>query len=67
MLLQNMDTRLFYAGPRQWIDDPTQAQNLKAIEDAAQAYVSENLINAEIVVEHRASGRATRLPIRGGS
>jgi len=51
VLLQDTQTKLFYAGPGRWAKDKTDALNFERIDRAAQIYDTENLPFAEILVE----------------
>lgn len=51
VLLQNSETKLYFAGPNEWTDDSTKAVNFEHIDRASQIYASENLAYAEIVLE----------------
>jgi len=51
VLLQNSETKLFFAGPNEWTEDSTKAINFEHIDRATEVYTSENLTYAEIVLE----------------
>ncbi len=51
VLLQNSETKLYFAGPNEWTDDATKAVNFEHIDRASQTYAAENLAYAEIVLE----------------
>jgi len=50
VLLQNAETKLYFAGPNEWTEDVAKAVNFEHIDQASQAYASENLAYAEIVL-----------------
>jgi hypothetical protein len=51
VLLQDTETKLFYAGPGRWVKEKPEALNFERIERAAQVYETENYPFAEILVE----------------
>ena len=51
VLLQDAQTKLFYAAPGRWVKDKPEALNFERVDRAAQVYETENLPFAEIVVE----------------
>ncbi len=51
VLLQDTQTKLYYAGPGRWVKERQEALDLEKIERAAQAYDTENYPFAEILVE----------------
>ncbi len=53
VLLQDTQTKLFYAGPGRWVKERSEAYDFEKIERAAQAYESENYPFAEILVEEQ--------------
>ncbi len=53
VLLQDTQTKLFYAGPGRWVKERSEAYDFERIERAAQAYDSENYPFAEILVEEQ--------------
>ncbi len=53
VLLQDTQTKLYYAGPGRWIKERSEAYDFERIERAAQAYDSENYPFAEILIEEQ--------------
>ncbi len=51
VLLQNKQTRRYYAGPDHWVEDPNQALSFSDVSAAAKAFSEEDLTDAEIVIE----------------
>ena len=51
VLLQDAQTKLFYAAPGRWVKEKLEALNFERVDRAAQVYETENLPFAEIVVE----------------
>ncbi len=50
VLLQNTETKLYFAGPNEWTEDAAKAVNFEHIDRASQVYTSENLAYAEIIL-----------------
>ncbi len=65
VLLQDMQTKLYYAGPGRWVKGREEALNFEAIERAAQTYDTENYPFAEILVE--GDGTKVHLPVNAPS
>ncbi len=61
VLLQDTQTKLYYAGPGRWVKARREALNFEAIERAAQTYDTENYPFAEILVED--DGTKLHLPV----
>ncbi len=61
VLLQDTQTKLYYAGPGRWVKERGEALDLEKIERAAQAYDTENYPFAEILVED--NGTNLHLPV----
>jgi len=53
VLLQDTQTKLFYAGPGRWVKERAEAFDFERIDRAAQAYDTENYPFAEILVEEQ--------------
>lgn len=53
VLLQDTQTKLYYAGPGRWVKERSEACDFERIERAAQAYDTENYPFAEILVEEQ--------------
>jgi hypothetical protein len=51
VMLQDTQTKLYYAGPGQWVKERGQAMDFERIDRAAQAYETERYPFAEILVE----------------
>ena len=51
ILLQNTETKLYFAGPNEWTADNSKAVNFEHIDRASQVYNTENLDYAEIVLK----------------
>ena len=51
VLLQDAQTKLFYAAQGRWVKEKPDALNFERVERAAQVYETENLPFAEIVIE----------------
>lgn len=51
ILLQNTETKLYFAGPNEWTEDTSKAINFEHIDRASQMYNTENLAYAEIVLK----------------
>ena len=60
VLLQNTETKLYYIGIDQWTDDPAKATDFQEIQNAADAYDTEDLTYARIVVDTTAPSPAAR-------
>lgn len=63
VLLQNTETRLYYAGPDRWTKHALDAMDFEYVEHAARMYEIEDLAYAQIVLDPGLPGIA-RLPIR---
>ena len=50
VLLQNSETKLYFAGPNEWTEDSTKAVDFEHIDRATEVYSNENLTYAEIVL-----------------
>ena len=61
VLLQDTQTKLYYAGPGRWVKERLEALDLERIDRAAQTYETENYPFAEILVEDQ--GNHVSLPI----
>ncbi len=53
VLLQDTQTKLYYAGPGHWVKEKTEALDFERIDRAAQAYETEKYPFAEILVENQ--------------
>ncbi len=51
VLLQDTQTKLYYAGPGHWVKEKTEALDFERIDRAAQVYETEKYPFAEILVE----------------
>ena len=51
VLLQNTETKLYLIGPNEWTGDPLKATDFQEVESAAEAYHSQDLAYAQIVLE----------------
>ena len=51
VLLQNSETKLYFAGPNEWTEDSGKALNFEHIDQATEVYANENLAYAEIVLD----------------
>ena len=51
VLLQNSETKLYFAGPNEWTEDSAKALNFEHIDRATEVYANENLTYAEIVLD----------------
>jgi hypothetical protein len=58
VLLQNLQTNLFYAGPSQWVSDPLRAFDFTRIEHAEAAYSLEPVMDARIVLADPEASRS---------
>ena len=59
VLLLNTETKLYFVDPNEWTNDPLKATDFEQVERAAQAYHSQDLAYAQIVVE---PGMPDRVP-----
>ena len=53
VLLQDTQTKLYFAGPGRWVKERFEALDLERIDRAAQTYETENYPFAEILVEEQ--------------
>jgi hypothetical protein len=51
VLLQNTETKLYFISGKEWTDDPAKAMDFEEVENAAQAYHTQDLVYARIVVD----------------
>lgn len=51
VLLQNTETKLFFINTNEWTNDPLKATDFEEVDRAAQAYHSQDLVYAQIVIE----------------
>jgi hypothetical protein len=51
VLLQNMETKLYFAGPNEWTSDSSKALDFEQIERASEVYSAQNLDYAQIVLD----------------
>ncbi len=65
VLLQDTQTKLFYASPGHWVKERLEALDFERIDRAAQAYETENYPFAEILIEE--NGTNMQLPVTGQS
>lgn len=53
VLLQNTETKLYFAGPNEWTEDSSKAVDFEHVDRASEAYNTQNLNYAQIVLEPR--------------
>ncbi|MGH7970789.1 MAG: hypothetical protein ACREIC_18875 [Limisphaerales bacterium] len=58
VILQNTETKLYFAGPNEWTADTSKAVNFEDIDRASQVYNTANLAYAEIVLKPDLPGEA---------
>lgn len=51
VLLQNTETKLYFIGQNEWTNDPLKATDFEQVESAAEAYHTQDLAYAQIVLE----------------
>jgi hypothetical protein len=50
VLLQNTETKLYFVDTNEWTDDPLKATDFEEVEHAAEAYDTQDVAYAQIVV-----------------
>jgi hypothetical protein len=64
VLLQNAETKLYFAGPNEWTEDTAKAVDFEHVDRASQVYATENLAYAEIVLRPDLPGEKLQM-VRG--
>ncbi|HWI57722.1 MAG TPA: hypothetical protein VNZ22_10885 [Bacillota bacterium] len=61
--LRHIETKLYYAGKEQWVEEPAMAMGFHSMDEALRLYHVDGLRDMEMVVQHSAPGLKVVLPL----
>jgi hypothetical protein len=62
-VLRKVSTGLYFKGPDQWTNDPSEAHNFKMIDRALEFIAKWKLQDIEVVFAFKERGTVTRVPL----
>ena len=65
VLLRNIETGKYYAGPHRWVIGASRAHDFHQVESAIHLALEENLTGTELVITYSSTGSEVVLPMKG--